>query len=73
MQEWSPYGQIHVRHLEDHDFRPGRVDFYLAELPGRRTQLDCWSTYENRMWSGSTGGCGPMKSCGRSSCACSGT
>ena len=50
MQEWSPYGQIHVRHLEDHDFRPGRVDFYLTELPGGRTQLDCRSTYENRMW-----------------------
>jgi uncharacterized membrane protein YhaH (DUF805 family) len=51
-QEWSPYGQIHVRHLEDHDFRPGRVDFYLTKLPGGRTQLDCWSTYENRMWPG---------------------
>jgi len=50
MREWSPYGQIHVRHLEDHDFRPGRVDFHLTELPGGRTQLDCWSTYENRMW-----------------------
>jgi len=52
MKEWSPYGQIKVRHLEDHDFRPGRVDFYLTELPGGRTQLDCWSSYENRMWPG---------------------
>ena len=52
MREWSPYGQIRVRHLEDHDFRPGRVDFELTELPGGRTQLDCWSSYENRMWPG---------------------
>jgi len=52
MKEWSPYGQIKPRHLEDHDFRPGRVDFYLTELPGGRTQLDCWSSYENRMWPG---------------------
>jgi hypothetical protein len=28
------------------------VDFYLTELPAGRTQLDCWSTYENRMWPG---------------------
>jgi len=52
MKEWSPYGQIKVRHLEDRDFRPGRVDFYLTELPDGRTQLDCWSSYENRMWPG---------------------
>lgn len=52
MKETSPYGTIHVRHLEDHDFRSGRVDFYLTKLPGERTQLDCWSAYENRMWPG---------------------
>jgi uncharacterized membrane protein YhaH (DUF805 family) len=52
MKESSPYGTIQVRHLQDHDFRPGRVDFYLTELPGGRTQLDCWSSYENRMWPG---------------------
>jgi len=50
MKESSPYGAIPVRHLEDHDFRPGRVDFYLTGLPGGRTKLDCWSSYENRMW-----------------------
>ena len=52
MKESSPYGTIQVRHLKDHDFRPGRVDFYLTELPGGRTRMDCWSSYENRMWPG---------------------
>lgn len=52
MKELSPYGDIHVRHLDDHDFRPQRADFYLTELPGGRTRLDGWTTYENRMWSG---------------------
>ncbi len=52
MKEWSPYGEIHVRHLEDHDFKPERADFYLTALPGGRTRLDGWTTYENRMWPG---------------------
>jgi uncharacterized membrane protein YhaH (DUF805 family) len=52
MKESSPYGTIRVRHLEDHDFRPGRVDFYLTELPGGHTRVDCWSSYKNRMWPG---------------------
>jgi uncharacterized membrane protein YhaH (DUF805 family) len=50
MKEWSPYSSIHVRHLEDHDFRPERADFYLTALPGGRTRLDGWTTYTNRMW-----------------------
>jgi uncharacterized membrane protein YhaH (DUF805 family) len=50
MKESSPYGAITVRHLEDHDFRSGRVDFYLSTLPNGHTQLDGWSSYENRMW-----------------------
>jgi hypothetical protein len=52
MKEWSPYGDIHVRHLEDHDFQPKRADFYLTSLPGGRTRLDGWTTYQNRMWPG---------------------
>jgi uncharacterized membrane protein YhaH (DUF805 family) len=52
MKETSPYGAINVRHLEDHDFRPGRVDFYLTEIPGGHTRVDCFSSYENRMWPG---------------------
>lgn len=50
MKEWSPYGDIHVRHLDDHDFRPLRADFYLTALPGGRTRLDGYTTYQNRMW-----------------------
>lgn len=50
MKEWSPYGDIHVRHLDEHDFLPLRADFYLTELPGGRTRLDGWSTYQNKMW-----------------------
>jgi uncharacterized membrane protein YhaH (DUF805 family) len=50
MKEWSPYSDIHVRHLEDHDFKPERADFYLSALPGGRTRLEGWTTYGNRMW-----------------------
>jgi uncharacterized membrane protein YhaH (DUF805 family) len=50
MKESSPYGRIQVRHLEDHDFRPGQVDFYLTQLPNGHTKLDCSSSYANRMW-----------------------
>jgi uncharacterized membrane protein YhaH (DUF805 family) len=50
MKEWSPYGDIHVRHLDDHDFLPLRADFYLTELPDGRTRLDGWTTYQNKMW-----------------------
>ncbi len=27
--------------------------FYLTGLPGGRTRLDGWTTYQNRMWPGS--------------------
>jgi hypothetical protein len=30
----------------------GRVDFYLTEIPGGHTRVDCFSSYENRMWPG---------------------
>src|SRR5450432_2481799 len=52
MKEWSPYANIHVRHLDDHDFKPQRADFYLTALPNGRTRLDGWTTYQNRMWPG---------------------
>jgi hypothetical protein len=44
MKEWSPYGDIQVRHLEDHDFKPERADLYLTALPGGWTRLDGWTT-----------------------------
>src|SRR5262249_55846965 len=52
MTETSPYGQIHVRHLEDHDFRPERADFVLTPLPNGGTRLQGTTPYKNKMWPG---------------------
>ena len=52
MTETSPYGQIHVRHLEDHDFQPERADFVLIPLPNGGTRLEGTTTYQNKMWPG---------------------
>lgn len=52
MKETSPYGNIHVRHLEDHDFQPERADFFLTRLPNGGTRLDGVSSYQNKMWPG---------------------
>jgi hypothetical protein len=50
MQETSPYKNIHVRHLEDHDFQPERADFVLVTLPNGGTRLEGTTTYTNKMW-----------------------
>jgi uncharacterized membrane protein YhaH (DUF805 family) len=52
MKETSPYKNIHVRHLEDHDFQPERADFVLVRLPGGGTRLEGTTTYQNKMWPG---------------------
>jgi len=52
MTETSPYGQIHVRHLDDHDFQPERADFVLTPLPNGGTRLEGTTTYINKMWPG---------------------
>lgn len=52
MTETSPYGQIHVRHLEDRDFQPERADFVLTPLPNGGTRLQGTTTYRNKMWPG---------------------
>lgn len=52
MKETSPYGNIQVRHLEDHDFQPERADFVLIALPDGGTRLEGTTTYQNRMWPG---------------------
>jgi hypothetical protein len=52
MTETSPYGQIHVRHLDDHDFQPERADFVLAPLVNGGTRLEGTTTYINKMWPG---------------------
>lgn len=52
MKETSPYENIHVRHLEDHDFQPERADFILVKLPNGGTRLEGTTTYTNKMWPG---------------------
>jgi uncharacterized membrane protein YhaH (DUF805 family) len=52
MKETSPYENIHVRHLEDHDFQPERADFVLVRLPTGGTRLEGTTTYQNKMWPG---------------------
>ena len=50
MEEWSPYGHIRTRHIEEHYFRAHDAEFTLAPLPGGRTLLTGLSRYENHMW-----------------------
>lgn len=52
MKELSPYGNIKVRHLQDHDFQPERGDFVLTPLPNGGTHMEGTTTYQNRMWPG---------------------
>jgi len=52
MKETSPYKNIQVRHLEDHDFQPERADFVLVKLPNGGTRLEGTTTYTNKMWPG---------------------
>jgi uncharacterized membrane protein YhaH (DUF805 family) len=52
MTETSPYGQIHVRHLDDHDFQPERADFVLTPLANGGTRMEGTTTYQNKMWPG---------------------
>lgn len=52
MKETSPYVNLHVRHLEDHDFQPERADFVLVRLPNGGTRLEGTTTYQNKMWPG---------------------
>ena len=48
----TPYGDIKVRHLEDHDFQPERVDFVITRLPNGNSRLEGTTTYQNKMWPG---------------------
>ncbi len=52
MKEASPYENIHVRHLEDHDFQPEQADFVLVALTNGGTRLEGTTTYTNKMWPG---------------------
>ena len=51
-QETSPYGDIKVRRLEDHDFQPERVDFVITRLPNGNSRLEGTTTDQNKMWPG---------------------
>lgn len=52
MKEMSPYGNIRVRYLEDHDLQPERADVFLTPLPNGGTRLEGIGTYRNKMWPG---------------------
>lgn len=52
MKETSLYGDIKVRHLEDHDFQPERVDFVITRLPNGNSRLEGTTTDQNKMWPG---------------------
>lgn len=50
MEELSPYGHIHTRHIDGGYFQAQDAEFVLTRLPGGRTQLTGTSRYRNRMW-----------------------
>ena len=50
MEELSPYGHIHTRHVDGGYFQAHDAEFVLTRLPGGRTLLTGTSRYRNRMW-----------------------
>ena len=50
MEELSPYGHIHTRHIDGAYFQAQDAEFVLTPLPGGRTLLQGTSRYRNRMW-----------------------
>lgn len=50
MEELSPYGHIHTRHIDGGYFQAQDAEFVLTRLPGSRTLLTGTSRYRNRMW-----------------------
>jgi hypothetical protein len=50
MEELSPYGHIHTRHIDGEYFQAQDAKFVLTRLPGGRTLLVGTSRYRNRMW-----------------------
>jgi uncharacterized membrane protein YhaH (DUF805 family) len=50
MEELSPYGHIHTRHVDGEYFQAQDAEFVLTRLSGRRTLLTGTSHYRNRMW-----------------------
>ncbi len=50
MEELSPYGHIHTRHIDGQYFQAQDADFVLTPLPNGHTLLTGTSRYRNRMW-----------------------
>jgi hypothetical protein len=50
MEEMSPYGHIHTRHIDGQYFQAQDAEFVLTELPNGHTLLTGTSRYRNRMW-----------------------
>jgi hypothetical protein len=50
MEEMSPYGHIHTRHIDGGYFQAQDAEFVLTRLSGGRTLLQGTSRYRNRMW-----------------------
>ncbi len=50
MEEWSPWGHISTRHIDEHYFRAHDAEFTLTPLANGDTLLTGVSRYENRMW-----------------------
>jgi len=50
MEEMSPYGHIHTRHIDGQYFQAQDAEFVLTALPNGRTLLTGTSRYRNRMW-----------------------
>jgi hypothetical protein len=50
MEESSPYGHIHTRHIDGRYFQAQDAEFVLTRLPNGHTLLSGTSRYRNRMW-----------------------
>jgi hypothetical protein len=50
MEEMSPYGHIHTRHIDEQYFQAQDAEFVLTPLPDGHTLLTGTSRYRNRMW-----------------------
>jgi uncharacterized membrane protein YhaH (DUF805 family) len=50
MEELSPYGHIHTRHIDGQYFQAQDAEFELVRLPNGHTLLTGTSHYRNRMW-----------------------
>jgi uncharacterized membrane protein YhaH (DUF805 family) len=50
MEEMSPYGHIHTRHIDGQYFQAQEAEFVLTPLSNGHTLLTGTSRYRNRMW-----------------------